>query len=192
MTGFAVTALVVAALLAYPLAVYFAAGHIAPKILMAGVLILLALRMLFIAWRKSRRPRRWLALAGVLLLGAIAVLFTRDFSLGHVRLYPAAIDAVFFLVFFLSLFTRRPLVERFARAIAGDLDPVRIRYTRRVTQVWSGVLLLNTLIALYTAWFASMAVWTLYNGLLSYLLIGAVFVVEYLVRRRVHRAHTQP
>ena len=192
MTRSAVTVLIVAGLLAYPLAIYFAAGRVAPKILMAGVLTLLALRVLFKAWRKPRRPWSWLGLAAVLLVGAIAVLFTHGLSLSHVRLYPVAIDAVFFLVFFISLFTHKPLVERIARATGHEFGPQSVLYTRRVTWVWSGVLLANTLIALYTALYTSMATWTLYNGLLSYLLIGTVFLAEYLVRRQVRRIRIRP
>ncbi len=193
MTRSAVIALIVAALLAYPLAVYFAAGHVAPKFLMAGVLTLLALRMLFKAWRKSRRPRGWLVLASSLLLAAIAVLFTRGLSLNHLRLYPVAIDVAFFLVFFISLFTRRSLVERIARASSSDeFGPEAVHYTSRVTWAWSGILLANTAIALYTALYSSLATWTLYNGLLSYLLIGTTFAVEYMIRRRVRRLWMRP
>jgi uncharacterized membrane protein len=39
--------------------------------------------------------------------------------------------------------------------------------------------------ALYTALFTSMATWTLYNGLIAYLLMGLLFAGEYLVRLRV-------
>ncbi|MGA9852072.1 MAG: hypothetical protein WBR15_04000 [Gammaproteobacteria bacterium] len=186
------TVLIVVALLAYPFTMYFAADRVAPKILLAGVLTLLALRVLFRAWRKSRHPWRWLGFAAVLLLAAVATLFSHGLSLEHVRLYPVAVDSVFFLVFFISLFTSRPLVERIARASGAELGPDAILYTRRVTWAWSGVLLVNTLIALYTTLYASMAVWTLYNGLLSYFLIGAVFLVEYLIRRRVRRIRLQP
>lgn len=192
MTRSAVPVLIVAGLLAYPLVIYFAAGRVAPRILMAGALMLLALRVLFQAWRKSRRPWSRLCLAAVLLAGAIAVGFSHGLSLERVRLYPVAIDAAFFLVFFISLFTRAPLVERIARASDPELGPDAILYTRRVTWVWSGVLLANSLIALYTALHASMAAWTLYNGLLSYLLIGTVFLAEYLIRRRVRRIRTHP
>jgi uncharacterized membrane protein len=184
----AVTVLIIIALLAYPLAIYFAAGHVAPKILMAGALTLLALRVLFKARLRSEHLWNWVGLASILLLAAIAVLFIHGLSLSHVRLYPVAIDAVFFLVFFISLFTPRSLVERIVRAGKGELDPDGVRYTYCVTWAWSGVLLANTLIALYTALYASLATWTLYNGLLSYLLIGTAFVVEYLIRGRVRRS----
>ena len=104
------------------------------------------------------------------------------------RIYPAVIDFCFFSAFFGSLFTPLPLVERIARAMEGDLGPQAVHYTRLVTWAWSLVLLSNTLAALYTAFYSSLAVWSLYNGLLSYLLIGATFGVEYAIRLHFKRS----
>lgn len=178
-------AMTVLALLAYPVAVYLAAGFVTPKILMAGVLALLALRIALRLHHRTLLAWKPWALAGLLLFAALAVLYSHGLGMMNVRLYPAAIDFCVFLLFFGSLFTQQPLVERIARAQRDDLDALALVYTRRVTWVWSVVLLLNTALALYTALYASMAIWTLYNGLLSYLLIGTVFLVELLIRRRV-------
>ena len=41
---------------------------------------------------------------------------------------------------------------------------------------------MNGAIALITALFASREVWAIYNGLLSYLIAGALFVGERLIR----------
>ena len=76
-------------------------------------------------------------------------------------------------------------VERLARLSDPDLPPVAVVYTRRVTQVWCVFFALNGGMALATALWASDAVWTLYNGFIAYVLIGALAGVEWLVRRRV-------
>ena len=185
----AVTTMTIIAFIAYPFVVFSAVGHVAPKILMAGVLSLLAVRISLKPWIKFSFPwKRWV-IVGLLLGTAVAVLFVHDFRVRSVKLYPVVIDFCFFLLFFGSLFTHRPLVERIARAQHVDLTSFALIYTRRVTWVWAGVLLANTVIALVTALYASMKAWTLYNGFYSYLLIGSVFAIEYLVRRRVQ--HTQ-
>jgi uncharacterized membrane protein len=57
-----------------------------------------------------------------------------------------------------------------------------------VTFAWCAFFIGNGAIALYTAMFASFASWTLYNGLIAYLLIGAMFGGELLTRRRVLRS----
>ena len=60
-------------------------------------------------------------------------------------------------------------------------------YTRRVTQAWCLFFALNGVVALATALAASDEVWMLYNGLVAYGLIGAMFAGEWLIRRHVRR-----
>jgi len=54
-----------------------------------------------------------------------------------------------------------------------------------VTIVWCVFLLLNGLVALWTALYASLELWTAYNGFVAYLLMGALFGGELLVRKFV-------
>jgi len=63
-----------------------------------------------------------------------------------------------------------------------------VRYTRRVTQIWCLFFILNGTIATFTCLHGDMALWTLWNGLLSYLLIGLLMAGEWLVRQRIRRA----
>jgi uncharacterized membrane protein len=81
------------------------------------------------------------------------------------------------------------MVERMARLTEPDLPPEAIGYTRKVTQVWCGFFVINGSIALGTAIWASPEVWTLYNGVIAYVLMGLLFGGEYLVRLRFKRAH---
>ncbi|MHB1544875.1 MAG: COG4648 family protein, partial [Gammaproteobacteria bacterium] len=182
-----ISTVAVLALLAYPATIFFAAGHVTPKVLMAGVLALLALRVGFTLHRKSSLTWQQWSLSGLLIVAALAVLFSHGISMNNVKLYPVVIDFSIFLLFFGSLFTHQPLVERIARAQRDELDSQALLYTRRITCVWSAVLLVNAAVALYTALYASVAIWTFYNGLLSYVLIGMVFLVELLIRQRVRR-----
>jgi len=55
--------------------------------------------------------------------------------------------------------------------------------------VWCGFFVLNGAIALGTALWASEAVWSLYTGVISYVLMGLLFAGEYLVRLRFKRLH---
>ena len=45
--------------------------------------------------------------------------------------------------------------------------------------------IVNGSIALLTALYGDMALWTAWNGMIAYLLIGALMAGEWLVRRRV-------
>jgi len=62
-----------------------------------------------------------------------------------------------------------------------------IPYTRKVTIIWCGFFMLNGVLALLTTLYASDRIWALYNGLISYCLMGLLFAGEWLVRPK-HKA----
>ena len=163
--------------LAYPLAVYLLLGRFEPRWL-ALLLCGLALLRAFAA-----REALWLwAALGTGALAAWACLANAALPL---KLYPVLVNAALLLVFGLSLRFGPPVVERFARLREPELPPAAVTYTRRVTQVWCGFFVLNGGISLATALWSSERTWALYNGLIAYILIGALFAAEWLVRRRV-------
>jgi uncharacterized membrane protein len=122
-----------------------------------------------------------LAVAGVA-LAALSVLLREG---GLLLWYPVAVNTVFLALFGGSLVRPPPLVERLARLRTPDLPPPAVRYTRRVTQVWCIFFVVNGSIAAGTCLYGDLQIWTLYNGLLSYVLIGLLAGAEFLVRRSV-------
>lgn len=180
-----VKGLVGAVLLGYPVAIYFAHGHFTPSQLLAGLLGLLSLRALVSAWVLRQRVAQQAALAILLALAAAAVLMRfGDVRMSWLRFYPMLLDLGVAAIFFGSLFTARPLVERIARVFYPDLPPSGVRYTRRVTEIWSAVMLVITLVSLATALAGSLRVWSLFNGLIVYGIIALTFACEYAVRCR--------
>lgn len=168
--------------LLYPLAIWLGQGKIEPRLL-AGLLILAAAAR--VQTLKVSTVTRWW-LAGAFLLAAVAVWGN---ALLPLKLYPVLVNAAMLAVFGYSLISPPSMVERLARLREPDLPPQAIAYTRRVTQVWCGFFVINGLIALGTALWASEAVWSMYNGIISYLLMGLLFGGEYLVRLRFKRRH---
>jgi uncharacterized membrane protein len=127
---------------------------------------------------KIRQARRcWLG--GTLLLFILAVWSN---GLLPLKLYPVLVNTVFFSAFAYSLISPPTMIERFARIYEPNLPARAISYTRRVTQVWCIFFVANGAIALMTALWASPATWTLYNGLIAYVLMGLLFAGEYTVR----------
>ncbi len=164
----------------YPLLVYLGLAHAEPRAL---ALLLLGLALArFLASRSQQALG--LALAGLLL----AALTAWSNQLLPLKLYPVAVSAALLLLFGLSLWKGPTVVERLARLQEPNLDAHGVAYTRRVTQVWCGFFVLNGSLALATALWGSDATWALYNGLISYGLMGLLMGGEWLVRRRV-RAH---
>ena len=150
---------------------------------MAGLLLLAALTRL-LGLKPGRAARWWMA--GALLLAALAAWSN---ALLPLKLYPLLINAVMLSVFAYSLISPPSMIERFARLREPDLPAQAIAYTRRVTQVWCVFFMINGLIALATALWASDAAWSFYNGFIAYLLMGLLFCAEYLVRSRFKRKH---
>lgn len=170
-----------ALLLLYPLAIWWLLPHwgSVPVLALGGVLLVLR------AWQSGQ----WLRHA-LIALPIAALVLGGERELG-LRCYPVIANLAMLWLFASSLRTPMPLVERLARLREPQLPPSGVRYTRRVTQVWSVFFAVNAAVALWTALYADLALWTLYNGALSYALCAALMGIELLVRRRV-RAGGRP
>ena len=78
-----------------------------------------------------------------------------------------------------------PLCTRFARVIHGTLRPDVERYTRAVTLAWTVFFatLFSLSLALYLA--GALEAWSVLANILTWLLVAAMFIVEYAIRHRV-------
>lgn len=168
--------------LAYPLLVYASLKWFEPRWL---ALLLLGIALARLGGGR-RDPLAWATVAAALLLALVAGWLNATLP---IKLYPALVNALMLLLFGLSLWHPPSIIERLARLQEPDLPAHAIAYTRRVTQVWCGFFVVNGSVALWTALYASEATWALYNGLLAYLLMGALFAGEWLVRQRVRARH---
>lgn len=176
------TASTVLITLLYPFVIWLGHGQLEPRLL-AGLIVAMALlRLLTI--QNGNAGRWWLA--GALLLAGFAI-FGNAWT--PLKLYPVLVNAVLLGIFGYSLVSPPSAVERIARLREPDLPPEAVGYTRRVTQIWCAFFIVNGLIALVTAVWASPAVWSLYNGVIAYLLMGMLMGGEYLCRLRFRRRH---
>jgi uncharacterized membrane protein len=143
-------------------------------------LLLLAILM---AWRSRQTGTRWLPAGIAAVIGSAAIISQSTLSL---QLYPVLCNVFFFTIFTASLRSRQSVVERLARRLEPDFPAAAIPYTRRVTQAWCLFFLLNAALSLVSI-SAGEIVWALYNGVIAYLLMGLMFVCEWLIRQRVKR-----
>jgi uncharacterized membrane protein len=179
------------ALAAYPLLVYAAIGRFGPAgvaVLLAGVCI--ARLAFFAAWDGRTVAGHSIALicSGGAVLAAIG--FWLD-SRTAVLYYPVLVNAILLTVFAASLWRPPTIIERIARLREPALPPAAVVYTRRVTIVWAIFFALNGSVAFYTSVATSLETWTLYNGFVAYVLIGALFGAE-LAIRSAFRARLKP
>ena len=106
-------------------------------------------------------------------------------SIGFMLYYPVAVNLIMLTLFATSLKGEQSLVERLARLQDPELSPRAVRYTRQVTQAWCLFFVVNGTIAAATALYGDLKLWTLWNGLLSYIALGVMFGGEYLLRQRL-------
>ena len=180
----ALTALVAVVTLLYPAMVYFARDAVSPSTFIAVVVVMLALRLVS-GQAFNDRAWRFLILgmaSGVLLIGLL------DTPLA-VRAYPVLMSLSVAALFWHSRRHPPSLIERFARLRYPDLPPEGVQYCQRVTMVWAIFLVFNALVAAATALWGSLALWSLWTGLISYLLTAALFLGEMAVRPFLLRHH---
>lgn len=168
--------------LIYPFIVFFGL-QLLPLRMLALLLIVLAGIRIFLLRSQVEKGFLPLLLSILLLLIAMHALIANDPS--WMRFYPVAVNVVMLGMFGGSLRWGPPVVERLARMSEPELPAAAVVYTRRVTFAWCLFFAGNGLIAWYTAVFASFDTWAVYNGAISYALIGVMFSIEWLIRRRL-------
>ncbi|EON20099.1 hypothetical protein C265_09551 [Cupriavidus sp. GA3-3] len=166
-----------ALMLCYPVAVYVGLQYWPPRMVALLLVALLALRLAAV------RHAGWRPLA--LAAAALALAVFASGEAMPLKLYPALVNAVLLAVFGWSLWRPPSVVERIARLREPALPPSGVSYTRKVTVAWCLFFSVNGTLATGTALFASDRVWALYNGVIAYVLTGAMFAGEWLVRRQV-------
>jgi uncharacterized membrane protein len=165
----------------YPLALYFGTNYFEPwKI--AGILIVLLVIKLVTSYSENHWSRP-LLMVGVVYFGF--ALWSNN--LVSLRFYPALVCGVLLVIFSWSLLSPPSLIERLARLQHPDLPPEGIIYTRRVTQVWCGFFIVNGFISFATAVWSSFEVWSIYNGLIAYIMMGILMGGEYIVRMKTQK-----
>jgi len=164
--------------LLYPFAVYLGMEHLTPRTFAA---LLGALWLARALGARQSPLSRTLNIAALSFCLVLALADSSALLLG----YPVLINLALLGLFAGSLCSGMPIIERLARLQEPDLPPAAVRYTRKVTWLWVGFFTVNASIATGLALWAPLAWWTLYTGLIAYLLMGLLFAGEWLVRQRV-------
>ncbi|MDM3869856.1 hypothetical protein QSV34_00670 [Porticoccus sp. W117] len=175
------TGLLVIATALYPVMVYLWVGDISPRVIGGALLLILLIRFALAGNSASAKPMR--KVFPLLCLFALLLMFFNHQQL--LLWYPVLVNFLMLLVFAYTLMCPPSLIERLARIREPELPAAAVIYTRKVTLAWCVFFALNGLVAAVTAVWANLEVWTLYNGLIAYLLMGLMFVIELAVRRRV-------
>lgn len=149
--------------------------------------------------KKALDWRPMLSSALFLLAGIFCFAFNSKIFL---KLYSVAISATLLCVFGSSLFFKPNIIFRFAclsdKTIKGSSFENQVNeYCRKVTIIWCAFFIINGSISAFTSLhdFGSDAlndkIWSVYNGGISYILMGLLFTVEFIVRKMVDKKMTK-
>lgn len=135
----------------------------------------------------ARRAWAWLVLGAS--AAALYGLVVMGGGLYALYVPPAAIPAALFIVFARSLRSgAEPFITRVATIMRGEpLPAVLVEYTRHVTVLWCWVFVVMFTSAVVLAIWATPELWSLMTNAVHYLVLGAVFVLEFAYRRMRYR-----
>jgi uncharacterized membrane protein/3-hydroxymyristoyl/3-hydroxydecanoyl-(acyl carrier protein) dehydratase len=127
----------------------------------------------------------------LLLLGVGVLCFITGSAL-ILKFYPVLMNVLFLIFFGVTCCTPPNMIFRFAtmqdKSIKGSLAEKRVEaYCRKVTIAWCGFFIFNGSVAALTVFSGSDALWSVYNGGISYILIGVFFMGELVIRKMVQK-----
>lgn len=168
-------------MLLYPILIFIGMQHVSPRYLAIGLALVLSTRF-FLFKTENKHHRIVMSIATLLGVGLCMLTLVANNAL-VMQAYPIIMNALFFAVFFYSWCYPPTVITQIAQRITKQpLSDTAINYTQKVTLMWCGFFVFNGLIALWTTFFGNLVQWTLYNGFISYLLMGALFLGEMITR----------
>lgn len=165
----------------YPVLAYLGLTYGSPSAVAAGLAVILLLRLKFGPSMPIGSAYIKLFVVTIFIVMGYSLVTNSEYG---IRYYPVAISLAFLFIFSISLFAKQTAIERIARITTPNLPPRQIAYTRKVTILWCSFFFINGCIAFYTAQFSDIETWTLYNGFISYCLMGLLGGGELLIRKR--------
>ncbi len=139
----------------------------------------------------ERRIFSWIILCLITLItGTLSYL-----SLGEWLIYTSSIIILILLFFVFShslLPGHIPLVTDIGEKSRGPLSVAMRKYTRKVTIVWATLFGVMATWSILLAWLGPPSLWSLFSNVINYLLVGSLFLGEFMFRKRYFPDHDHP
>lgn len=169
-------------MVAYPIVAYIVLWLKQPLFIIAYLLFIFFL----IAVEKCLDKRWGSGLSLLVFIAAVSVFIQQDYIQHLFYLPPILILITLFLLFSQSLLDGKiPLITRYAHILGEELNERRLRYNRSLTVVWTVFILLMLITSIVLAIFSSVDTWSLFTHVVSYILMGILFVIEFFYRKHV-------
>jgi uncharacterized membrane protein len=178
------SAFILVMMLVYPLLVYQHIEDVSPRWFAGVLFIVLVLRFIFFS--NVKKITDWLMLGVVFAFCLIVMVFESKLLL---KFYPVLMNFGMGLIFIVSLTGKQSLIEKFVKATGKTPPPEARSYLRTLSLLWGGLLIFNGAVSAYTAWYTSLYIWAIYNGMLSYVLIASFAAGEWIYRGHYKKKH---
>lgn len=176
--------ILIALMFVYPIIAFIAIWFKQPLLL---IVFLLSIFFLF-AVQKSLNKNWYTAAALFTLVGVLAYFIQQAYVQYLIYLPPLLILFGLFILFSQSLLPGQvPLITRYSNMLSetDNLDSRHVHYSRLLTIAWSIFFLLMAFTSIALAIFSSIDTWSLFTNVISYILIGAFFVIEFFIRKKL-------
>ncbi|NLE02607.1 MAG: hypothetical protein GX640_22310 [Fibrobacter sp.] len=161
-----------------PFAIYLSFRNNSLRYLFCGLLALYVIRVVFFL-RKGIKLRQVV----IFMLTGLFLGFVMIFNRTFLALYtPTLINFGLLLSFGSTLYFGPPVIETFARMQVRTLSEAEVKYCRILTMLWSVFFLFNGSVSCAISSTGNLKYWLIYNGFISYIMIGLFFSIEMTYR----------
>ena len=161
----------------YPFVVYFGIRYLPPSFFGVMLAVVLAMRLGVLV--PEERPVL-LPILAVFIAYAVASAVLQSVTM--LLYYPVLVNFSLCAVFANSLRHEESILLRLIQARGIQVSKYGPEYIHRLTAIWAIFFAANGIVAIWSTT-RSIEVWTAYNGLIAYLIVGTLIGGERIVRR---------
>lgn len=181
--------LAIALVAAYPLLVHVSLVFTLPSLMFIAPLVFLTGAF----WYGLISCNR---IAWIVFSTLCAVIFLVEYlglTLYLLYLPPILLPLLMLYIFGRTLYAgREPLITAIGEAARGPLSLSMRRYTRLLTQLWCGVFVTMIAWSALLPWLEQPQLWSWFTNIINYGLVGALFVGEFMLRKKIFPNHNHP
>ena len=177
----AVKVFLIAVLVTYPVFVFLAlmVFHLPISIVSLGMMVI---AFAYFGFFGSDGKKNWNAI----ILGIIAVIVLVTQSELVLKFYPIAITLVFLVTFTVPLIKGHPIITRFAMMMDPSMEThpgrgILERCCLALNIAWVVHLVISLAINIAISFGSTLEVWTFYNAVISYLVMGILIALQFVV-----------